>query len=107
MSPVLKRMGVCDAFDEVTSKITRMATYSTGSALYIAEANQGTKVEVNAEGVSAIAHTKSKLIKAIGSMDTPVLPPKRMIRFVHPFLFAIWQSRPTLIPLVIGTFQKQ
>lgn len=107
LKPLLMRMGIHEAFNEEASKITRMATHPTGNRLYIKKATQDTEVEVTAEGAAAKARTTFELtVATIGITEPQWTPPKKVIRFDHPFLFAIWQSRPTPIPLFIGTFQK-
>lgn len=90
----MRRMGAATLF-EMTVQITRMATHSTGNAPYIEKAVQDTKVKVNAKGAAESVYTRFTCVYTIGR-NAPLLSPKRVLRFDHPFLFAIWQSRSTL-----------
>ena len=98
--PVLTDIGAREVFDKYSGQVTKMVN----DRFYIESAEQKTEVEVTAEGAFATALTTFRMVKAIGGMGGSLLP--RVIKFNHPFLFAIWPSKPTPIPLFIGTFQK-
>lgn len=98
--PILTAMGANEVFDEYDGQITKMVD----DRLYIESGRQETEVEVTAEGAYARALTTFHAVKAIGGIGYHTLP--KVIKFNHPFLFAIWQSKPNPIPLFIGTFQK-
>lgn len=91
--------GVREAFDRELAQIDRI----TEKVLYIQSAEQQAEVEVNAEGASARAVTTIGLGATVGIV---AVPPVKRIRFNHPFLFAIWFSELTPLPLFIGAFQK-
>jgi len=99
--PILTAMGAREVFDEYDGRITKMVD----ERLYIESGRQETEVEVNAEGAYAKAVTTFRAVATkMGGMGGT--PPLRVIKFNHPFLFAIWQSEPTPVPLFVGTFQK-
>jgi len=99
--PALTAMGANEVFDEYGGQIAKMVN----TCLYIESAGQETEVEVTAEGAYAKALTIFSMVKAIGGISPPYCPP-RIIKFNHPFLFAIWQTTPASVPLFIGAFQK-
>ena len=97
--PILTAMGANEVFDKYEGQITKMVN----DRLYIESGRQETEVKVTAEGAYAKALTTFS-VKATASCSFSSLT--RTVTFNHPFLFAIWQTKPTPIPLFIGTFQK-
>lgn len=98
--PILTAMGAKEVFDKEDGQITKMVN----DRLYIESGNQETEVEVTVKGAYARALTRFRMTKAISGMS--FYSPPKVVRFNHPFLFAIWQSEPTPVPLFIGTFQN-
>lgn len=98
LKDVLKIMGLKRAFEESMAEITQMAN----EALYIDSVEQESEIEVTSKGAAAYATTTIRMMPLVVG---PHRPMTKCIRFDHPFLFAIWMSDLTPVPIFIGTFQ--
>ena len=97
LKPTLQNMGVNRVFDQETSQITEMMDKRG----YIETIVQDAEVAVDAKGACAFALTTV----AMGVSGMVCQPPVKSISFDRPFVFAIWQSEPTPVPLFVGAFQ--
>lgn len=98
----LEQLGLHRAFDKYASAIPNMVNLHLNENLYIESVNQEIMVDVNAQGAEARA--KTEILMSAFLSCTPVKPFKTILRFNHPFLFAIWLRTPSgdALPLFIG-----
>lgn len=98
----LMQLGLNRAFNKNVSDIPAMVALQGDERLYIENVQQNIKVDVNAQGAEARAETTISMGICVGCM--PLKPRKELLRFNHPFLFAIWLQTPNgdTLPLFIG-----
>ncbi|HCA05237.1 MAG TPA: serine protease [Ruminococcaceae bacterium] len=98
LSPVLKAMGMTDAFDATKANFTGMIENAPFNA-YIGRVIHKTAIEVNEVGTKAAAATSVE-IKAGSTPEEP-----KYIRLDRPFVYMIINSK-TNTPLFIGTLDS-
>ena len=98
----LEQLGLHLAFNKFASDIPGMVKLDIDERLYIESVEQEIMVDVNAQG--AEAHAKTEILMSVCSLCKPIQPPKAILRFNHPFFFAIWLKTPNgdMLPLFIG-----
>ena len=98
LKPTLQSMGVSQIFDRERSQITEMMDKRG----YIETIVQDAEVAVDAKGAYALALTTAVMgVSGMGCQGERM----KSISFDRPFMFAIWQSEPTPVPLFIGAIQ--
>lgn len=101
----LMQIGLKQAFGEEDAEFPYMVLTKLNENVYIESVRQEIKVDVTAQGAEARAVTRIKM--GIYTTSMPMkLPtfPKEILRFDHPFLFAIWLKTPSgdALPMFIG-----
>ncbi|MBQ9481142.1 MAG: hypothetical protein IJU84_03155 [Clostridia bacterium] len=98
--PVLKNMGIMEAFSRYTADFSDMTDDPVG--LYIADAEQKAKIKVNRYGLEGSATVKIEMGRK-GSAAPPEDEPLRL-EFNRPFIYFV--CTPNDIPLLSGTVTK-
>ena len=101
----LIQIGLRQAFRKAGAEFPYMVLTEPDENVYMESVRQEIKVDVTAQGAEARAVTRIKM--GIYTTSMPMtLPtfPKEILRFDHPFLFAIWLKTPSgdALPLFIG-----
>ena len=100
ISPVLKKLGIRDAFDRGVADFSNMGENIEN----ILSTDQEAEVKVTADGAYAKAATSFRIGATIG------MEPKSLqsveLKFDHPFVFAIFRNELPQSPIFVGIFQK-
>ncbi|MBR6106780.1 MAG: serpin family protein [Oscillospiraceae bacterium] len=99
LSPMLKSMGMTDAFDPDIADLTGMASSSNGN-IYISQVLHKTHIDVNTEGTSAAAAT------VVTACDSCALPEDvKHVTLDRPFLYMIIDTENSL-PVFMGVLTE-
>lgn len=101
LNPLLMQAGIKKAFNLEEHGFENMVL--EGFDVYIGSAKQEAQIKVDSKGATARAITTFSCVAC--TVSSLPLPMKITLSFNHPFLFALWMTEPTEIPIFIGAFQ--